>query len=93
MNSSIVITSKLAKDHYQDIVGKHGDLLIGMAIHAQKVQALNQQKQVAQQNADAMRMDMEKQKMVADTEAAKDANAMALKQEELSIKRAALSAV
>ena len=89
----VVITSKPAADHVEMIKTQHAAILDGIANQATKVAAYNQQRasELAAKNTE--KMAFEKEKSIADTQAKKDANDMALKQEELSIKRSALSAV
>jgi hypothetical protein len=88
-----VLTSKPAQKDFQNIKSQHADILKSMALHAEKTTAYKQNKeaQFAQQNA--MQMEMDKEKMTADTQAKKDAMTFAQKQSEIDIKRAALSAV
>lgn len=91
--SPAVVTSKAARDDFENIKVTHSDLLNGMANQAGKAAVYNQQKSadLAQQNA--MHMDMEKEKMAADSQDKKDAMTFAQKQAELDIKRAALSSI
>lgn len=86
-----VITSRLADRDYNSIIGKHADLVTGMAQQSQKVAMFNQQKQSELAAQNAMNAELEKERMVADTAAKKDALTFQQKQSELDLKRAALS--
>lgn len=86
-----VVTSRQARKDLDNIRAKHSLLLEGMATHAVRMDAQNQQKAVEMQNQQAMKAEMDKSKMVADTTASKNTSDFALKQQELDIKRQALS--
>ncbi len=99
-NSPAVITSKLAQDHYNDIVSSHSDLVTGISNQQLKVQAFRQQKDQEMLSQQVMDNEMQKEKMTheqalsKDTlQANKDAMMFAQKQQELDIKKAALSQV
>lgn len=89
--SPAVVTSRRAQEHLDDITVKHADLLNGMSQQSQKVAAFNMQKQAELQAENSMKAELEKEKMVADTQAKKDALQFQQKEAELNIKRAALS--
>lgn len=83
----------MAKDDLFNIQQKHSDIVTGMANQSMRLEQMNMQKQAELQNQNSMKMEMDKAKMVNDTTVQKQNNDFALKQEELSIKREALSAV
>ncbi len=89
--SPAVITSKVASDDLNRIKGTHSDLLKGMAIQADKVSQYRAQKATELQAQNTMKMQMDKEKQIANTEAQNTAMTFAQKQNELDIKRAALS--
>lgn len=90
--SPAVITSKRASDDYAKIKLQHADLLNGMALQSAKVAQYNAQKAAQIANEQAMKGEMEKERIVADTAQKKDALTFQMKQSELDIKRAALAA-
>lgn len=77
--SPIVITSKAADNHLNDIKSQHADLLQGMQSQAEKIILFNQQKQ-AQRVVDQQRSDT----------LAKESAESDRKTKELEIKQAAL---
>ncbi len=93
MISPSVVTSRIAQKDYDKIVATHADLINSMSLQSQKVANYNAQKKIDSDNANAMKLDMQKEQLVADTTAKRDALQGDLKREELSIKRSALSAV
>jgi len=93
LRSYPVITSKAAEKDLNNIKATHATLLKGMALQNDKVAAYKQNKQAELQAKQTMQAQMEKEKAIADTQAKKDAMTFAQKEAELSIKRAALSAV
>lgn len=93
MFSPSVITSRAASDDLDKIRGHHEQLVTGIADQNMRVQNMNMQKQAEIQNQNAMNMEIEKERMVADTAQKKDALNFAQKQAEIDVKRAALSAV
>ncbi len=88
----IVLNSKPAQDDFDKIKVHHGELLQGMAAQSVRVAQANMQKATEMQAQQSMRSEMDQAKMAADTTAQKNANDFALKQSELDIKRAALTA-
>ncbi len=90
-----VITSRKAKKDLLDIKQKHGDILTGMVNQRQKVEMYNQeqqqQKMVQDQNQQVMQQDMQKTQMTNDTAMAKNTMDYSLKQQELELKKIALS--
>lgn len=76
-----------------DIKSRHADMLTGMSVQALKVSAYNQQKSAEMQNENSMKMEMDKEKMAADTTSKKNEMDFQIKQAEIDVKRAALSAV
>lgn len=91
MFSPAVITSRAAQTDMGKIKTAHAGLLEGMANQSIKVSNYNTQKSAELANQNAMKTEMDKAKMTADTSAQKNANDFALKQADLDIKRAALS--
>lgn len=91
MFSSAVLTSKPAQKDLEKIKASHELITKGIADQTTKVNARNQQKQAELANKNSMKMEMDKEKMVADTTTQKNAMDFSIKQSELDIKRAALS--
>lgn len=91
--SPVTITSRKAEEDFADITAKHSDLLQGMAVQSMKVANYNAQKAAQIANEQAIKGEMEKERLVADTAQKKDALAAQQKSEELSIKRQALQQV
>lgn len=87
MITSAVLTSKPAQKDYNNIVSKHADLVEGIANQAFKVQAYRQQKADALANEGAIQADLEKSKMVANTETQKNALDFQMRQAELDARR------
>lgn len=92
MYTPAVLTSRKASEDLDKIRGHHEQLVMGMADHNMRVEAMNQQKQAELQNENSMKMEMEKERMVADTAQKKDALTFQMKQAEIDVKRAALAA-
>lgn len=92
MFSPAVINSKPAQKHLDTIKADHASILEGMANQKVRVDAYNMQKQTEMATQNAMDSEMEKEKMVNTTTAKKNEMDFAMKQGELDIKRAALSA-
>ncbi len=90
MNPS-VITSRTAQKDFEKIKANHADIVSGIAMQAQKNEMLGQQKQVELAQQNSMKMEMDKAKMVSDTQSQKNAMDFATKQAEIDIKRASLS--
>jgi hypothetical protein len=86
-----VLTSRVAKDHFNGIKVEHADILKGIQEQSMRVNAYNQEKALRDTALDQARMQEEKDQQVAASTAQKEANEAALKQQELDIKRAALS--
>ncbi len=91
--SPSVITSKAAEKDFEKIKSSHVDLVQGIADQTAKVSAYNQQKSADLQAQQAMNMQMEKEKQIADTQTQKDAITFGQKQAEIDIKRASLSQI
>lgn len=91
MFSPAVVTSKKADEHHAKILGEHADLLNGMRDQSIRVQQYNEQKAAMQANIMAVQGEMEQAKLASNTDLAKHSMDSALKREELSIKRTALS--
>lgn len=86
-----VITSKAADRDYGGIMAKHANLVNDVATQKIRVDAYNQQKQAEMAAQNSMKMEIEKERMVADTAQKKDALTFQQKQSEIDVKRAALS--
>lgn len=86
-----VITSKAAQKDLLNIQSIHSDLVRGLANQKVRVDAFNQNKAAELVAQNSMKMEMEKEKMVSDTTAQKNAMDFAQKQAELDIKRSVLS--
>lgn len=86
-----VITSRAARKDLNRIKSEHSLILEGFANHNVRMEALSQQKAAEQQALGTAKMEMDKSKMVADTATQKNSMDFSLKQQELDIKRAALS--
>lgn len=86
-----VVTSKAAQKDLLNIKSQHADLVEGIANQTAKVNEFRQQKAAELQGQNTMKAEMEKERMVADTQQKKDALTFQQKQAELEIKRAALS--
>lgn len=91
MFSPAVISSKKARQDADTIKANHSTLLQGMARHRVKIDAYTQQKAIELQNENAVKTEMDKERMVADSTAQKDAMDFALRQAEIDIKRSSLS--
>ncbi len=91
MFTPAVITSKVAQDDLNKIKGTHTDLLKGMALQADKVSQYKTQKATELQAQNTMKMQLDKEKQIANTEAQNTAITFAQKQSELDIKRASLA--
>lgn len=89
--SPSVITSKPAERDLLNIQTEHGNLVDGLAAQALKVNNYRQQKAAEIQNENAIRSEMEKERMVANTADKKNDMDFQLKNAELDIKRSALS--
>lgn len=87
-----VLTSKVAQDHLGKIRAEHADMMQGIQDQALKVGAYNQQKAAEQAQTALAQAEADKQMQLANTQAEKDRTMAALKQQEIDIKRAALSA-
>ncbi len=90
--SPIVITSKAAQKDLQNISLKHDEMTQGMQIQAIKSDAYRQQKAAELQAANVMKNEMDKEKMVANTESKKMALDFQAKQSALDVKRASIGA-
>lgn len=88
-----MITSRRASEDLDKIRLAHQDIMQNMAVHTANVNNSNAQKAAEMANQQAVRAEVDKAKAVADSEVQKVAMQNDLKREELSIKRAALSAV
>lgn len=86
-----VITSKPAQRAFMDIKDKHAVLLQDLTAHKAVVDNRKQQKAAAEQSQLEMNHELAKAKMVADTQAQKNALDFQQKQAELDVKRAALA--
>lgn len=93
MISPPVITSKIASKDFENIKAQHAELVRGIADQGIKVASYNQQKSADLQAQQTMKMQADKEKSVADTQAQKDAMTFSQKQAEIDIKRAALSSI
>lgn len=89
--SPAVITSRKAERDYADIQAKHREMMNNMQLQSQKVEMFNAQKAAELQAQNSMQAEIQKEKMVADTTAKKDALQFQQKQSEIDVKRAALS--
>lgn len=91
MISPVVVTSKPASKDFERIKANHSEILQGMAIQSDKVAQYHQQKAAELANQNAIKAEVDKQKMISNTEAQKNALDFASKQAEIDIKRAALA--
>ncbi len=91
MKPSIILTSKPAQQDLLNIKAAHQDMMIDMANHNVKVDAYKQQKAAELQTANTMKMEMDKEKMTANTESQRMTLDFQTKQGELNIKRASLT--
>ncbi len=91
--SPSVITSKAAQNDLNKIKMAHGELVTGMASQTAKVIGAQQLKMADMQAQETNRMQMDKEKAIANTAAQKDALTFAQKQQELDIKKAALTQI
>lgn len=90
--SPTVVTSKAASDDLENIQTRHAEIQADLIAHRDLMAAKNLEKQAQRESQDAMKADMEKEKMMATTQANKDAQDFHLRKSELDIKRAALAA-
>lgn len=92
MFTPAVITSRKAQDDLDKIRGHHEQIVTGIADQNMRVQNMNMQKEAQVQADNSMKVELEKERMVADTAQKKDALNFAQKQAEIDVKRAALAA-
>lgn len=78
--SNPVVTSKVANDHYNDIVVRHGEIVDGIRQQADKVAMYNQARTQEESQRRSDTLAMEKERMANEQKA-----------KELEIKRLALS--
>lgn len=90
--SPAVITSKVARDDFNKIQSDHSSLLKSMALQSQKVDMHNTNKATELAAQNSMKMEMDKAKMTASTDAQREANDFAIRQAEIDVKRAGLNA-
>lgn len=88
----VVITSKAAQKDVQDIGLKHDEMVTGINLQNARVSEYKQQKAAEMANMNAMQMEIDKSKQVADTETQKIALDHQIRLGELDIKRASLTA-
>lgn len=93
MFSPAVITSNKAQQDFDKIKSEHSNILTGIADHHARMEQQNQVKAQQLASDNSMKMEMEKERMVADTAQKKDAMTFAQKQAEIDLKRAALAQV
>lgn len=82
-----VVTSKPAQKDFNEIVAKHADILQGMTTQSQKIQEYNQQKNAI----DAQKAAQDAQNQANGMKSRNEQVALAQKQEELNIKKMALT--
>ncbi len=90
-----VITSKKAQQDYLNIKSRHADILTGMTNQKMRVDQYNQQKDqqkmAMDQNQATMQAEMDKEKMAQGTIQQKNTMDFQQKQQELELKKIALS--
>ncbi len=89
--SPVVITSKAAQKDVQSIGIKHDEMVTGINLHNIQVAQYKQQKASEMASENAMKMEMDKEKAVADTATQQMALDHQIKLGELDIKRASLT--
>lgn len=91
MITPTVVTSRVARENFDNIRAQHGDILTGIANQSLKVDAFNQQRAAEMANTQAMQGEIEKAKISSDTQANQDSMDFSMRQSELDVKRAALA--
>ncbi len=86
--SPAVVTSRVAKNHYQNIVGNYSDIMQNLSAHQVRLQQVNQQKDAERANQLSMQGEMDKAKMTAGSQDFKTALDFSAKQASNDIKMA-----
>ncbi len=89
--SPIVITSKAAQDDFLNIKSHHDDLLRSYSEHSMRVQQYNADKAAKMASDNAVKGEMDKAKMTANTETQKMALDHQTRMAEIDLKRSALT--
>ena len=89
--SPAVITSSRAKTDLANIKARHAGIIEGMTNQKMRVDAYNQQKEVERQNQLTMQNEMAKEQMAQKTIQDKNTMDFHQKQQELELKKIALS--